>query len=129
MAGAELFDRPSKGPFVIGGAVIGTVLALTGVQNHLVEYLGLLGTFIPPLGGVIIGDFLTRRRRGIPTGTTPPAVRWPNLLAYAVAASLAWLSGELGIGIPPVIGIVVAIALSTGLSRVGLRDTAPVSGA
>jgi cytosine permease len=27
VAGAELFDRPSKGPFVIGGAVIGTVLA------------------------------------------------------------------------------------------------------
>ena len=126
VAGAELFDRPSKGPFVIGGAVIGTVLALTGVQNHLVEYLGLLGTFIPPLGGVIIGDFLARwRRRGIPTGTTPPAVRWPNLLAYAVAASLAWLSGELGIGIPPVIGIVVAIALSTGLARVGSPDTAP----
>jgi len=95
------------------------------VQNHLVEYLGLLGTFIPPLGGVIIGDFLARwRRRGIPTGTTPPAVRWPNLLAYAVAAALAWLSGELGIGIPPVIGIVVAIALSTGLSRVGSPDTA-----
>ena len=40
VAGAELFDRPSKGPFVVGGAVIGTVLALTGVQNHLVEYLG-----------------------------------------------------------------------------------------
>jgi cytosine permease len=46
-------------------------------------------------------------------------VREPNLLAYAVAAFLAWLSGELGIGIPPLIGTVVAIALSMGLSRVG----------
>ena len=46
-------------------------------------------------------------------------MREPNLLAYAVAAFLAWLSGELGVGIPPLIGIVVAIALSTGLSRVG----------
>jgi cytosine permease len=110
---------------VIGGAVIGTALALTGVQNHLVEYLGLLGTFIPPLGGVIIGDFLAHWRRGIPAGTTPPAVRWPNLLAYAAAAVLAWLSGELGVGIPPVIGIVVAIALSMGLSRVG-SPTTPV---
>jgi cytosine permease len=97
------------------------------VQNHLVEYLGLLGTFIPPLGGVIIGDFLARwRRRGIPAGTAPPLVRWPNLLAYAVAAFLAWLSGELGIGIPPVIGIVVAIALSTALSRVGSPGGTPV---
>ncbi len=119
VAGAELFNRPRKGPFVIGGAVIGTVLALTGVHNHLVEYLGLLGTFIPPVGGVIIGDFLARWRRGIPEGHVPPLVRWPNVVAYAVAAALAWLSGELGIGIPPLIGIVVAIVLSVGLSRLG----------
>ncbi|MGY1639747.1 cytosine permease [Geodermatophilus sp. SYSU D00703] len=126
VAGAELFNRPSKAPFVIGGSVIATVLALTGVQNHLVDYLVLLGTFIPPLGGVIIGDFLARWRRGIPAGATPPAVRWPNLLSYAVAASLAWLSGELGVGIPPVIGIVVAVALSMGLARAGTGPAEPV---
>ena len=117
VAGAELFNRPSKAPFVIGGSVIATVLALTGVQNHLVDYLVLLGTFIPPLGGVIIGDFLARWRRGIPEDHVPPAVRWPNVVAYAVAAFLAWLSGELEIGIPPVIGIVVAVGLSVALSR------------
>jgi cytosine permease len=43
-----------------------------------------------------------------------------------VAAFLAWLSGELGIGIPPLIGIVVAIAMSTGLSRVGSPGATPV---
>ena len=117
VAGAELFNRPSKAPFVIGGSVIATVLALTGVQNHLVDYLVLLGTFIPPLGGVIIGDFLARWRRGIPEDHVPPAVRWPNVVAYAVAAFLAWLSGELEIGIPPVIGILVAVGLSMVLSR------------
>jgi cytosine permease len=128
VAGAELFNRPSKAPFVIGGSVIATVLALTGVQNHLVEYLVLLGTFIPPLGGVIIGDFLARWRGGIPEGHTPPALCWQNIAAYAVAAGLAWLSGELGIGIPPVIGILVAVALSAGLSRVSSdgRRPAPV---
>jgi cytosine permease len=117
VAGAELFNRPSKAPFVIGGSVIATVFALTGVHNHLVDYLVLLGTFIPPLGGVIIGDFLARWRHGIPAGYTLPAVRWPNIAAYVVAAGLAWLSGEVGIGIPPVIGIIVAIVLSMGLSR------------
>ena len=30
VAGAELFSRPSKTPFVVGGSVIGTVLALAG---------------------------------------------------------------------------------------------------
>ena len=124
VAGAELFDRPSKAPFVVGGSIIATVLALTGVQDHLVDYLVLLGTFIPPLGGVIIGDFLARWRRGIPADHVPPALRWANIAAYAVAAALAWLSGELGVGIPPVIGIVVAVALSVVLSRVAPADRA-----
>jgi cytosine permease len=129
VAGAELFNRPRKAPFVIGGSVIATVLALTGVQNHLVDYLVLLGTFIPPLGGVIIGDFLARWRRGIPDGYAPPALRWPNIAAYAIAAGLAWLSGELGIGIPPVIGILVAVALAAGLSRFSPdRQQAPLAG-
>lgn len=122
VAGAELFDRPRKAPFVVGGSVIATALALAGVEDHLVDYLVLLGTFIPPLGGVIIGDFLARWRRGIPEGHVPPALRWPNLAAYAVAAFLAWLSGELGVGIPPVIGIVVAVALSMALARTSPGD-------
>jgi cytosine permease len=130
VAGAELFNRPSKAPFVIGGSVIATLLALTGVQNHLVDYLVLLGTFIPPLGGVIIGDYLARWRRGIPDGYAPPTVRWPNVAAYAVAAGLAWLSGELEIGIPPVIGILVAVALTMALARLtpDRRPSAPVAG-
>lgn len=118
VAGAELFRKPRKTPFVIGGCVIGTALALTGVHNHLVDYLSLLGTFIPPLGGVIIADFLCRWRRGIPEGYTPQPVHWRNLAVYAVAAFLAWLSGEFEVGIPPLIGIVAAIALTMFLHRV-----------
>ncbi|MGH1563437.1 cytosine permease [Mumia sp. DW29H23] len=117
VAGAELFERPTKIPFVIGGSVIGTVLALTGVQNHLVDYLTLLGTFIPPLGGVIIADYFCRWRRGIGDADTArvPAFEWRHLGVYAVAGFLAWLSGELEIGIPPLIGIVVAVVLTVVL--------------
>lgn len=120
VAGAELFEKPSKTPFVVAGSVVGTVLALTGVQNHLVDYLVLLGVFIPPLGGVIIGDFLVRwRRSGIPAQNayTPPLVRWGNVAVYATASGLAWLSGHYGVGIPPLIGIVVAIGLTMALGR------------
>ena len=109
VAGAEMFEKPIKTPFIIGGSIIGTVLALTGVQNHLIDYLTLLGTFIPPLGGVIIADFWCRWRSRSMTGK-PPIVHWSNIAVYAVASFIAWLSGELEIGIPPVIGIVLAIA-------------------
>lgn len=117
VAGAEMFDRPTKTPFIIGGATIATLLALFGIQNHLISYLGLLGTFIPPLGGVIIADYLRRWRHGLTSLTELPRLDVRNLLAYAVAGAAAYASGELGIGIPPVIGVVVAMALVLLLPR------------
>ncbi|HLR83609.1 MAG TPA: cytosine permease [Nocardioidaceae bacterium] len=116
VAGSEMFHSGRKTPFIVGGSIIGTVLALTGVQNHLVDYLNLLGTFIPPLGGVIIAHYWCIRRVGM--GGVPPAVHWPHIAVYAVASFIAWGSGELEIGIPPVIGIVVAIAGTIAVNRV-----------
>jgi cytosine permease len=113
VAGAELFEKPSKIPFVIGGSVIGTVLALVGVADHLPQYLSLLGIFIPPLGGVIIGDYLARwRRTQMPEGQALPRFHLPNLGVYAIGSLAAWGSEALAIGIPPVIGIVTAIVLA-----------------
>ncbi len=117
VAGAELFHKPSKTPFVVGGSVIGTVLALAGVHGHLVDYLVLLGIFIPPLGGVIIGDWIARWRAGMPEGEELPAVHVGNLAAYAVASALAWTSDHFAVGIPPLIGIVVAIVLALLVAR------------
>lgn len=123
VAGAELFDRQSKNRFVIIGSVIGTVLALVGVHEHLPQYLGLLGTFIPPLGGVIIGDYLARwRRTQMPMTEKLPRFNWVNLGIYAVSCALAWVAGEFGIGIPPVIGIAVALVLSASLARLSPRS-------
>ena len=85
VAGAELFRRPSKTPFVVGGSVLGTALALAGVHEHLVDYLVLLGIFIPPLGGVTIGDYSPAGgpacRRAQPcrssTWSTSASTPWP----------------------------------------------------
>ncbi|MGK9219950.1 MULTISPECIES: cytosine permease [unclassified Microbacterium] len=122
VAGAALFERPSKLPFVVVGSVIGTVLALLGVNAHLPQYLSLLGVFIPPLGGVIIGDYLARwRRTQMPEGQTLPRLNVLNLVVYAVASVLAWGSGVLEIGIPPVIGILAATLLTMAVSPLARR--------
>lgn len=110
VAGAEFFNVPSKKPFIIGGVIIGTILAITGIYNFLITWLGLLGTFIPPLGGVILGDYLFRWR-----GKLPPlenvrfrTVRWSAVVAYLLGTAAAYFGGTAGIGIPPLNGIVVA---------------------
>lgn len=124
VAGAELFEKPSKLPFVVGGSVIGTVLALLGVHNHLVDYLVLLGVFIPPLGGVLIGDYLARWRAGMPEGAALPAVNVVNMAIYVLASLLAWVASEVEFGVPPVLGVLIAAALSFAAGRASQRRIA-----
>jgi cytosine permease len=109
VAGAEIANSRSKKPFVVGGVVLGTLLAITGIYDNLIEYLVWLGILIPPLGGIVIGDWLARWRHGLPPVSALPAIEWRNLAVYAVAAVAGWWSNEAGWFIPPVIGAVVAV--------------------
>jgi purine-cytosine permease-like protein len=124
VAGAELFNANTKKPFVIGGVIIGTLLAMP-IYDNLIGYLSWLGILIPPVGGVIIGDWLVHWRKGMPEPLAYrfPAVRWENLAVYTVATFLAWLSSNNGWFIPPVNGVVLAIAGVALMSRL----TSPTS--
>ncbi|MGY2082782.1 cytosine permease [Blastococcus sp. SYSU DS0539] len=123
VAGAEIANSRSKKPFVIGGVVLGTLLAITGIYDNLIDYLVWLGILIPPLGGVVIGDFVARWRNGMPATSALPAVEWRNIAVYVVAAFAAWVSSEAGWFIPPVIGVVVAVAGVLAVQR-GRRPAA-----
>ena len=111
VAGAEIANSRSKKPFVIGGVILGTLLAITGIYDNLIDYLVWLGILIPPLGGVVIGDYLARWRHGMTDVDLLPAVEWRNIAAYVVAALAAWWSSEAEWFIPPVVGVVVAEAV------------------
>ncbi|MGY1724762.1 cytosine permease [Blastococcus sp. SYSU DS0533] len=131
VAGAEIANSRSKKPFVIGGVVLGTLLAITGIYDNLIEYLVWLGILIPPLGGVVIGDFLARWRGGMPGASTLPAFEWRNLGAYVVAAVAAWWSNEAGWFIPPVVGVLVAVAAVVAVQwgrRPAQEPAAPMNG-
>lgn len=119
VAGAEMFNKASKLPYIVGGGIIGTVLALTGVHQHIISYLVLLGVFIPPVGGVLLGDHLARWTVGrpAPRDFVGPVVRWQGMVAYGVAALVAYISNERGWGVPPVQGILIALVLAYILGR------------
>lgn len=124
VAGAEFFNKNNKTPFIIGGVAISTVLAVSGAYNFLIPFLIMLGVFIPPLGGVMIGDFLFNWKGKLPDMDRVQFknFRIGNLLAYVAAVAVSWISQSLQIGIPPLHGIVVAFLLVPLLSGIFKGD-------
>lgn len=110
VAGAEFFNRPDKKPFVIGGVLIATVLAATGIYSWFIPWLVMLGIFIPPLGGTIIGDFLFTWKGKMPRMEEVEfrPLRYSNIVAYLLGTVAAWLGQTFDFGIPPLQGIIVA---------------------
>jgi cytosine permease len=119
VAGCNLLRTERRRRFTLGGAALGTVIALLGMYDWLEPYLLFLGTAIPPLGGAIMADFWFRRRReGYPPIASAILARWnvAGLLAYAGGVAAAALSP----GVAPLNGIVAAFliyGLATMLAR------------
>ncbi|PPS44224.1 cytosine permease [Chroococcidiopsis sp. TS-821] len=122
VAGAHMFRTNKRTAFVLGGATVALVLAWGGIYNLLVPYLILLGTFIPPIGGVVMADYWLLRRGQFPTlEQRQPAFNWAGIIAYIIASAIAWAAP----GIKPINGIVAAVILYFILSKLitGTRKT------
>lgn len=119
IAGSNMFRSSRRTLFVLGGATIALFMAWGGIYEGLVQYLILLGTFIPPIGGIIMADYWIYRRGQFPALETPqPAFNWPGIIAYVGASAIAYFTGQAGWGIVPINGIVSALVLYVLLSRV-----------
>ena len=129
VAGAEMFGKEKKAPFVIGGVIIATVVAVLGVGAYFIPMLGFFGTFIPPLGGIIIGDFLFSWKRRIPRleNVKFKVIRIGPLLAYAVGCAAAHFGAMYNFGVPSLQGIIVAIfcvpLFNAIFKALGVNDT------
>lgn len=106
VAGCNLLRTDKRRLVTIGGAAIGTVLAVGGMYNLLIPFLVLLGTFIPPIGGVIMADFWLKHRGNYPAldSIRLPSFNWRGLGAYAIGSTAAYFSPLL----PPVVGVLAA---------------------
>lgn len=124
VAGCNMFRTDKRRLFVAGGAGISLILSWLGIYDFLIPYLSLLGTFIPPIGGVLIADFFLVRKGRFPALDAPlPKFNWAGLLAYVAASAIAKYSP----GIPPLNGIIAAVVLYPLLSRAfGKAGGAPV---
>jgi cytosine permease len=88
------------------------------MYEFLIPFLILLGTFIPPIGAIIITDFWLKRRHDTLSfeDVTFSKVNYAGVIAYSIGSGAAYLSEW----VAPIIGIFVA-AISYGLLDLLLR--------
>jgi cytosine permease len=103
VAGSEAFDFDRKRPFVLAGGAVGITIALAGAGNLLIPWLSTLGQYIPPLGGIIVADFLVCRRMDIPhmDDVEFTSLRGTAVIAYSLGGLVAmFTAGQIIPGVP-----------------------------
>jgi cytosine permease len=106
-AGCNLLRSERRKLITLGGAAIGTLLAIGGMYELLIPFLILLGSVIPPIGGVIMADYFYLHKGRYPrlAETTLPKFNALGLSAYVVGAACAYFSPW----VAPIVGIGVGI--------------------
>ncbi|MBU1329191.1 MAG: cytosine permease [Gammaproteobacteria bacterium] len=105
-AGCNLLRTGKRKTVTLAGAAIGTLLAIGGMYEMLIPFLILLGSIIPPIGGVIMADYFYGHRARYPTlaDARLPTFNWVGLGAYFIGALSAYASPW----VAPLVGIAVA---------------------
>jgi cytosine permease len=121
IAFCHMFRIQKRTFFVLIGATIALALAWGGIyeSKQFINFLILLGTLIPPIGGVVMADFWLYRRGHFPPLDQPqPAFNWAGIIAYGVASAIAFAAP----GIKPINGIIAAVVLYGVLTKFMLPD-------
>ena len=74
---------------------LGTVVALVGISEHLIDFLIVMGLLVPPIAGVYLTDFFVFRRQDYSEShlARRPALRLTALLVVAASGILSsWLT-------------------------------------
>ncbi|TVQ74514.1 MAG: cytosine permease [Oceanospirillales bacterium] len=116
VAGCNLMRTDKRRLITVCGAIVGIILAVGGMYNLLIPFLILLGTFIPPIGGVIMADFWIKHRGNYPLlkEVELPNFNWVGLISYAVGSGIALISPF----IPPIVGVFSAMLCYAIISMV-----------
>jgi len=109
VAGCNFVRTEKRKLVTFVGAAFGTLLAILGMYEWLVPFIILLGTFIPPIGGIIMADFFVKHKLNYPLlkFANLPKFNWKGIVAYILASIGAYFSPF----IPPIVGILLGFGL------------------
>ena len=121
-ASCHLLRSERRRTMTVAAAGVGVLLAIGGMYEMLIPFLVLLGSIIPPVGGVIMADFWYRHRGKYPllANASLPRYNLMGLGAYAVGALVAYCSPW----VAPLVGIAVSAVCYIGLLQFSGRRVA-----
>lgn len=114
-AACHFFRSANRRGMTLLSAAAGIALAMAGMADALVPFLKLLGSIIPPIGGVILADYWLLRAGRYPLLAEARLARfnYPGLAAYGVGALTAYFSPW----VAPLVGIALSTLVYLVLSR------------
>ncbi len=104
LAGCDFFRSDRRRYFTVGGAAIGTLIAILGMYDWLLPWLMILGKYIPPIGGVIAADFVARKGIYPPLNEVKEKFNWAGIAGYIAGV----LTAEFTPGVPPLNGVIIS---------------------
>ena len=82
-----------RGVAILTG-IVGTIAALVGISDYLIDFLITMGLLVPPIAGVYLADFFVYKRRDYTAALLAdrPAIRWNAVIAGIGSGALAaWM--------------------------------------
>ncbi len=109
---------------VIVGGIVGTIAALVGIADHLIDFLITLGLLVPPVAGVYLCDFFLLNRTDLSASRleSRPAIRVNAVIAGIGSGLLAtWMYySELSLtSIGSLDSLLISIAVYLALEKGG----------
>ena len=116
VAGANMLRYPRKKPFIIFCGIFGFIIAISGAYSIVLTWMTAMGIFIPPVGGVLLGDYLLVWRCRLPRLESVRFARFrpSGILGYVLGVAAAYYSERHDFLIPALNGILVG-GISTAL--------------
>ncbi len=85
---AQVVPRAKSWQITVFSGIAGSLFALSGIMEHLIEFLILLGILIPPVAGIYISRFF------FSCGTCRNVVSFPAIISWIVASTIAYATSS-----------------------------------
>lgn len=104
--GLANITKVRKGPLVLIAGVIGTLLSLS-LYDNFIGWLSFLNAALPPIGAIIVADYVWHRKSWLGTHRNVPVV-WGSVVGVVAGGLAGWF---LNWGIASINAMVVAIVV------------------